>query len=88
MCFSGLLLGQVWGQQCLLRVFTAATSLMLNVTFFSGMAHIPWLGRGAGTTLELGATSNKGDDAPGPGGLAYMKTSTDFKNPSCVYLGK
>lgn len=38
--------------------------------------------------LELGATSTGDDDGPGPGGLTYVKTSTDSKNPSWMYLGE
>ena len=55
--FSGLLLGQVWRQQFLLRVFIATTSLMLkvlcqwHVTFFSGTIRVPWPGRDAGNTV-------------------------------------
>lgn len=55
--FSGLLLGQVWRQQCLLRVFTTATSLKPNVhchwhiTFFSGRIRVPGAGRDDGNIV-------------------------------------
>lgn len=38
--------------------------------------------------LEPDAISTGDDDAPGPGGLTYVKTSADSKDPSCMYLGE